>query len=110
MAHDMGDRLFEAGCEDSLGSCSGGKCQIGFDRESSGLRDAVTSAVSQIEKCGLHVLAVVPDLDVTQYDQDELDEFALINLMLGARHYLHSDREVVRLLEIWYSLPKATLV
>jgi len=58
---DMADKLFDAGCDDGLfGQCHG-VVQVGFDRESSSMEDAVTSAVRQIVAAGYKVKRIETD-------------------------------------------------
>lgn len=57
------NKLFEGGCDDGTFSVSGGLYEIEFDREAESLRDAVTSAISDVNKAGIgsRVVRVVPD-------------------------------------------------
>lgn len=54
----MADALFEAGCDDSSPSSSGGIVTIDFDRESESLGDAVGSAIRDVERAGFKVARV----------------------------------------------------
>jgi len=58
---EMANRLYEAGCDDSLPGSVHGVVQVGFDRESATLEEAVTSAVRQIIAAGYSVKRVELD-------------------------------------------------
>jgi hypothetical protein len=52
------DRLYEAGCDDAVPEISGDRTFIHFDREAATLVDALTSAVVDVRRTGLNVVAV----------------------------------------------------
>jgi hypothetical protein len=68
---EMADRLFEAGCDDSVPGSRHGVVQVGFDRQSETMEEAVTSAVRQIIAAGYSVNRV------------ELDRAELQSLVAG---------------------------
>ena len=47
------DRLFEAGCDDALISRCDGQVSMDFDRVALTLREAITSAIQDIQKAGI---------------------------------------------------------
>ena len=57
------DRLYENGCDDALFSVSGGVYEVEFDREAPSLRQAVLSAISNVNGAGIgsRVVRVLPD-------------------------------------------------
>lgn len=57
------DRLYGSGCDDALFSVSGGVYEVEFDRDAESLRDAVRSAIRDVNAAGIgaRVLRVVPD-------------------------------------------------
>jgi len=61
------DRFFEAGCDDALLSFRDGVPYLDFDREAESPREAILSAVHDVEKAGLgaRVIRVEPDDLVT---------------------------------------------
>ena len=58
---EMSDAIFEAGCDDSTPGVSCGVVFIDFDREAKTLREAIESAVADVEKAGYHVAQVEPE-------------------------------------------------
>ena len=57
------DRLYGDGCDDAIFSVSGGVYEIEFDRGAASLREAVTSAIHDVNRAaiGSQVVRVVPD-------------------------------------------------
>jgi hypothetical protein len=59
MTHDkfvtMANALFEAGCEDGSPGTSGGIVAVDFHREAGSLREAIESAVADVEIAGYRV-------------------------------------------------------
>jgi hypothetical protein len=57
------DKLYGGGCDDARFSVAGGVCEIEFDREGASFREAVLSAISDVNKAGIgsRVVRVVPD-------------------------------------------------
>lgn len=72
---DMAEAVFEAGCDDSTPGASCGVVFVDFDRESDSLREAIDSAVAQVEGAGYKVARVEPD---------DLKLFEEINAQLAA--------------------------
>lgn len=63
------DTLFEAGCDDALINYRDGTVYIDFDREAESLKEAVMSAIKNIEKSlGKIVASVAPEDWVTESD------------------------------------------
>jgi hypothetical protein len=60
---NLEDHLFEAGCDDALINFRNGTVSLDFTRNEKTLRDAIISAIKQIESCplGAKVLSVGPD-------------------------------------------------
>ena len=56
LTHDkfvtMANALFEAGCDDGSPGASGGIVTVDFHREAGSLRDAIESAVADVESAG----------------------------------------------------------
>jgi hypothetical protein len=57
----MSDDIFAAGCDDASPGVFGGEVIIDFDREDASLRNAVQSAIQQIEQAGYRVAEVRPE-------------------------------------------------
>lgn len=58
---ELGDRLYEAGCDDgSPGSCDG-VTFVDFDREAESLEDAIRSAITNVQAAGCAVAKVEID-------------------------------------------------
>ncbi len=72
----MCDAVFEAGCDDSSPGVCNGVVFVDFDREAESLRDAIESAVRDVERAGYRVTRVEPD-DITVYEE--------VNQQLAAR-------------------------
>ncbi len=64
------DRLFEAGCDDTLINFRNGTVYLDFNREASSLEDAVIAAIKDIEsiKLGIRVISILPDDLVNEMD------------------------------------------
>ena len=62
---ELGDALWEAGCDDASPGMSCGKMRIPFDREAATFEDAVRSAVAAVRSVGLEV-------DRVEIDRDDL--------------------------------------
>jgi hypothetical protein len=56
----MSDALYEAGCDDGSPGVSCGVVSVSFDREAETLRDAVESAIADVERAGYRVARVEP--------------------------------------------------
>lgn len=95
MSHDLAKRLYEAGCDDSTGSSRDSLCYLGFARMASSFRVAITSAISQVESCGLHVASVEADEDLAEIPltSDQKTDLEVVNLMLQLRRRMESDHE-----------------
>ncbi len=67
LSEDVCDALFEAGCADALMGIRDGVVFLDFDREASSFREAVLSAIAEVESAGIGVmvLRVEPDELVT---------------------------------------------
>jgi hypothetical protein len=57
----MSDAIFAAGCDDASPGVFQGEVVIDFDREGPSLRDAVQSAIRQVEQAGYRVAEVRPE-------------------------------------------------
>lgn len=57
------EMLYGGDCDDALFSVSGGVYEIEFDREALSLREAVLTAISDVDRAGIEarVLRVIPD-------------------------------------------------
>ena len=62
---ELGDALWEAGCDDASFGMSCGEIHIPFHREAASLEDAVRSAVAAVRSAGLEV-------DRVEIDRDDL--------------------------------------
>jgi hypothetical protein len=58
---EVEDRLYEAGCDDALLGMRGATPFLEFDREAKSIREAVVSAIRDVESAGYAVVAVEPD-------------------------------------------------
>ena len=61
LTHLVEDAIFEAGCDDALLGVRNGVAFLEFDREASSPREAVLSAIRQVESVGFRVVRVEPD-------------------------------------------------
>ena len=59
------DTLFEAGCDDALLGTRDGVVYLDFDREAPSFREALLSAIAEVETAGFKVARVEPDELVT---------------------------------------------
>jgi hypothetical protein len=62
----IADQLYEAGCDDCTPGQHAGAPYVVFDRESTSIEHAVTSAIKAVNKVGLDVVHVEPDDLVSQ--------------------------------------------
>lgn len=62
---EMGDDLFEAGCDDATPSSSNGVVSVDFDREAESLGKAIGSAVEDVERAGYKLARVEVDEPVS---------------------------------------------
>lgn len=62
------DRLYEAGCDDSLVNFRDGTVYLDFDRKAASLEKAVVSAIRQVEMTGIMVASVAPEDLVSESD------------------------------------------
>jgi hypothetical protein len=62
---DVGDALFEAGCDDATPSSEGLTISMDFHREAASLGDAVGSAIKDVERAGFKVARVEVEGPVT---------------------------------------------
>ena len=53
LTEEVANRLFEAGCDDALPLWRDGIVSVGFDRVAPSLREAITSAIRDIESAGI---------------------------------------------------------
>src|SRR5262245_37353111 len=53
LTEEIANRLFEAGCDDALPVWRDGIVSMGFDRTAPTLREAITSAIRDIESAGI---------------------------------------------------------
>ncbi len=53
LSDDISDALFEAGCDDALIGIRDGVVFLDFDREASSFREAVLSAIADVEGAGI---------------------------------------------------------
>ncbi|WP_459555612.1 hypothetical protein [Lacunimicrobium album] len=88
------DRVFAAGGVDSTLSVRGEDLFIAFDRDSAALYDAILSALSQVESCGVVV-------DEIQLDDGQNSEVDNMNAMLKVRKLIQSDERPAK---FWQTL------
>lgn len=65
---EMSDALFEAGCNDGSPGVRSGVVFVAFDREANSLREAVESAISDVERAGYRVARAEP-VDRSVFDE-----------------------------------------
>jgi hypothetical protein len=53
LTEEVANQLFEAGCDDALPLWRDGIVSVGFDRTAPSLREAITSAIRDIERAGI---------------------------------------------------------
>jgi hypothetical protein len=95
---DVADALYEAGCDDALFGSSDGVVFLDFNREAPSLREAVLSAIADVEKAGVgakvirvepnvgnFVAAVNATLELGRRVRDPEEAKALCEALLGPR-------------------------
>jgi hypothetical protein len=60
LSRNYEDALFEAGCDDALIAVIDDVLFLDFDRDASSFAQAVSSAKSDVERAGGHVVRVMP--------------------------------------------------
>ena len=67
LTEELENALFEAGCDDALLGIQNGSVYLDFEREADSLRNAILTAIRQVETApvGIHVIRVEPDDVVT---------------------------------------------
>lgn len=70
---ELEDMLYEAGCDDALINFRNGTVYLDFDRKARSLKEAVISAIKQVESSQLNIVvgAVAPDNFVTESEVAE---------------------------------------
>ncbi len=58
LTQDLWDPLFEAGCDDALLGMRAGEVTLGFAREAPSFREALLSAIADVEKAALPIRLV----------------------------------------------------
>lgn len=70
---EMSNALYDAGCDDGSPAVSDCEVSVAFDREAKTLRDAIDSAIGDVERAGYRVARVEPgDRDVFNEINSEL--------------------------------------
>ncbi len=75
------DRLFLAGCDDATLSSQNGKVSLVFSRESTSLKDAIISAISDVNSSDISVTVLGVDL-CEPNETGHREELLLINEMI----------------------------
>ncbi len=83
-----------------------GQPNVSCSGEFQDLKQALTTRISQVESCGLHVLRV-ESLDEST-TSDDADKLQLINLMLQARPLIPSSRDLLKFMDLWFELNPST--
>ena len=76
------DALFEAGCDDATISATGGRVSLAFSRSASSLKEAILSAVRDVERSGIPANVVRVDVD----DRQGASDVDAINRELNLKH------------------------
>jgi hypothetical protein len=81
------DALYEAGCDDGTIGCRAGVVSIGFTRPGATLREAITSAIRDVEKAGVGAKVVRVDSEGPDPDGDAVGVNGMLQAisMLDAR-------------------------
>ena len=82
---ELSDTLFEAGCDDAAFGVSAGVPDIAFARERPTLRDAIESAIEDVDRAGTGLRVVRVEMD-DRPTQDQLGVIGTVNAMLDRRH------------------------
>ena len=61
LTDDVEDRIFEAGCDDTLLGILDGTPFLDFTREAPSLKDAILSAIRDVARAGFEVVRIEPD-------------------------------------------------
>lgn len=87
------DALFNAGCADAIFEILDGDSCGHFVRKSDSLTSAISSAVHDVEKAGLHTVEVRRDeIGEPRLREEYAREIAAANMMVQTRAYLAAQR------------------
>jgi hypothetical protein len=81
---DLSDRLFEAGCDDAAFGVSAGVPDVAFTREGPTLRDAIESAIADVDRAGTGLRIVRVELE-DRPTEDQERVVGTVNAMLARR-------------------------
>lgn len=76
------DALFEAGCDDATISATEGRVSLAFSRSAPSLKEAILSAVRDVERSGIPAHVVRVDVD----DRQDVSDVDAINRELSLKH------------------------
>jgi hypothetical protein len=92
LTEEVANRLFEAGCDDALPLWRDGIVSLGFDRTAPSLREAITSAIRDIESAGVGARVVrVEDATSGMAPEAISREVGSLNSALGAMTIIEMD-------------------
>lgn len=87
------DALFDAGCSDAIFEIVDGDSCGHFVRKAASLTAAISSAVHDVEKAGLHTLEVRRDeIGEPSLREEYAREIAAANMMVATRTFLAAQR------------------
>ena len=85
---EISNALYDAGCDDALLGIRAGAPYLTFDREAPTLSEAITSAIRDVESCGLEIRVEC----VRPRGEETLNE---VNALLKTRHQLRHKLEAL---------------
>ncbi|MCA9068967.1 MAG: hypothetical protein KDA84_08595 [Planctomycetaceae bacterium] len=85
LTEEIENALFEAGCDDALLGIHCGKPYLEFDREASSLKDAIISAIRDVQKANKNITIV-------KVQPPGMDVIDMVNDLLRIREESKSDR------------------
>jgi hypothetical protein len=103
---ELRDRVMVATGDEGNPGVLQGEPTVSCSGEFSDLKAALTTRISQVESCGVHVERV-ESLDESLLS-DDADKLLLVNLMLRARPLIPSSRDLLKFMDLWFELNPST--
>ena len=97
LTEEIETALFEAGCDDALLGIHNGKPYLEFDRESDSLKNAIISAIRDVQKTG-------KGITIIKVQPPGMDIIDMVNDLLRIRDESKSDRSFIE--DAWQLIMK----
>jgi hypothetical protein len=103
---ELRDKVMLATADEGNPGAIQGEPTVSCSGEFTDLKQAITTRISQVESCGIHVerVELLDDL----LSPSEADKLQLINLMLQARPLIPSSRDLLKFMDLWFELNPST--